>query len=150
MQTIIIQLATAFFGSLGFSIMFRVRGRLLLPASLGGLFTWSIYLLLHHLTGTIFSPCLLASAFAAAYAELLARLLHAPATLFVIPSAIPLIPGSYLYYGMLAAVQNRMADCQTQFFLMMEFAIAIALGMSVVWTIIYMSSHISHSHRTAG
>ena len=149
MQTVLIQLAAAFFGSLGFSIMFRVRGKLLLPASLGGLFTWSIYLFLFHITHHVFAPCLAASAFAAGYAEVLARLLHAPATLFVIPSAIPLIPGSYLYYGMLAAVQNRMEEFQQQFFVMMDFAIAIALGMSIIWTVIYMSSRFHH-HRTAG
>ena len=149
MQAVIIQLLASFLGALGFAIMFRVRKKLLLPASFGGLFTWSIYLALHHLLATIFVPCLLASAFAAAYAEILARLLHAPATLFVIPASVCLIPGSYLYQGMLAAVQSRMADCQEQLFLMMEFAVAIALGMSIVWTMIYMSSRFRR-HHTAG
>lgn len=149
MQAVIIQLLASFLGALGFAIMFRVRKKLLLPASLGGLFTWGIYLLLHHLSGTIFAPCLLASTFAAAYAEVLARLLHAPATLFAIPASVCLIPGSYLYQGMLAAVQSRVSDCQEQLFLMMEFAVAIALGMSIVWTVIYMSTRL-HQRRTAG
>ena len=35
MMTIAVQLITAFFGAMGFSFLFHVRGRLILPAALG-------------------------------------------------------------------------------------------------------------------
>lgn len=140
-----IQLTAAFFGSLGFAAMFHLRKELLLEAALGGLLTWAIYLLLGK--NGIFVPCLLASAFAAAYAEILARIRHVPATLFVIPAAVPLVPGSYLYYGMLAAVQGDSALATQQFYFMAEFAVAIALGMSIIWTVIFMMKEAEKKRR---
>ncbi len=96
-----IQLAMAFAGSLGFCMMFRLRAGLLVPASLGGLFCWAIYLTETQYVEGIFLPAFLASAFAATYAEVLARKLKAPATLFLIPAVVPLVPGSGLYYHQL-------------------------------------------------
>ena len=45
MEEILIQLATAFLGSFGFSLVFGLRFRWVLHASLGGLCCWGIYLL---------------------------------------------------------------------------------------------------------
>ena len=42
----LIQIFTGFLGSLGFSILFNIRGRKLWVASLGGLISWTIFLLL--------------------------------------------------------------------------------------------------------
>ena len=44
----LIQIFTGFLGSLGFSILFNIRGRKLLVASLGGLISWTIFLLLDY------------------------------------------------------------------------------------------------------
>ena len=41
-----IQLITAFLGSLGFAMLFHVRREKLLLASLGGLLSWGVYLLM--------------------------------------------------------------------------------------------------------
>ena len=101
-----IQLAMAFVGSLGFCMMFRLRAGLLVPASLGGLFCWAVYLTGAQYVEGIFLPSFIASAFAATYAEVLARKLKAPATLFLIPAVVPLVPGSGLYYTISYAVQG--------------------------------------------
>ena len=84
-----VQIAAAFFGSLGFALLFGLRRRYLLPASLGGMLSWGLYLLLDHLLSSPFLACFAASAFSTVYAELLARLMHSPTTLFVIPAVIP-------------------------------------------------------------
>ena len=54
-----IQLAMAFVGSLGFCMMFRLRAGLLVPASLGGLFCWAVYLTGAQYVEGIFSRLLL-------------------------------------------------------------------------------------------
>ena len=46
MRDIVIQLVTAFAGSLGFALLFHVRREKLLLASLGGLLAWGVYLLM--------------------------------------------------------------------------------------------------------
>ncbi len=132
MNETILQLITAFIGSLGFAMIFNVRRKFWIPGSLGGLCSWGIYLFCEAWTGTIFMPCLIASAFAAFYAEILARLLKAPATIFFIPSVVPLIPGSTLYYTMSSAVRNDWVSFDHYGFLTIQYALSIAIGISLV------------------
>ena len=44
MKDVIIQLVTAFLGSLGFTLLFGLRRRYLFAASLGGGLAWGVYL----------------------------------------------------------------------------------------------------------
>ena len=135
MEEILIQLATAFLGSFGFSLVFGLRFRWVLHASLGGLCCWGIYLLANSRLHSIFAACLIASAFAALYGEILARLCKAPATVFFVPSVIPLIPGGALYYTMSYAVQGDWAAASHYGSLTMQYALAIAAGISLVWAL---------------
>ena len=132
-NTIIIQLITAFLGSLGFSLLFGMRGKHLIPASLGGVLVWGIYLLLSTMIhGEGFLACLVAAAAAVIYAELLAHLRKCPATLFVIPAILPLVPGSSLYYTMANAVRGNLTDAKLYGSQTLEAALAIAAGISLV------------------
>ncbi len=128
----LIQIVTAFLGSLGFALLFGLRRRYVLPASVGGMLSWGIYLLLSRFLPSGFLSCLIASACAVLYAELLARLLRTPATVFVIPAVIPLVPGSSLYYAMSCVVQKDFAAAREFGMTTLEFSLAIAAGMSFV------------------
>ena len=128
----LIQIATAFLGSLGFALLFGLRRRYVLPASVGGMLSWAVYLLLSRFLPSAFLSCLVASACAVLYAELLARLLRTPATVFVIPAVIPLVPGSSLYYAMSCVVQKDFAAAREFGMTTLEFSLAIAAGMSFV------------------
>ena len=80
-------------------------------------------------------PSFIASAFAATYAEVLARKLKAPATLFLIPAVVPLVPGSGLYYTISYAVQGDLevsAGYGTQ---TLQFVLGIACGMCIIWAL---------------
>ena len=128
----LIQIVTAFVGSLGFALLFGLRRRYVLPAAVGGMLSWGVYLLLSRLLPSDFLSCLIASACAVLYAELLARLLHTPATVFVIPAVIPLVPGSSLYYAMSCVVQKDFPAAREFGMTTLEFSLAIAAGMSFV------------------
>ena len=132
MMEIFVQLLAASLGSLGFAMIFRLRAALLPPAALGGLINWGIYLLLFHLSGEVFLSALAASAASAVYAEILARRLRAPTTLFIVPAVIPSIPGSNLYYTMQAAVGGESGALIENALLTLEWAVAIAGGISIV------------------
>jgi len=138
MNEILTQLITAFTGSLGFAMLFHLRRRLLTCASLGGLLSWAVYLAGEWAFNSIFIACLLASAFAALYSEILARLLKAPATVFFIPTIVPLIPGSTLYYTMSHAVQNDWPQAKAYALLTLQYTLSIAIGISFVWALFYM------------
>ena len=68
-MSILIQLLTAFLGSLGFALVFGMRRRYLFCASLGALLGWGVYLGAEALLASSFLPPLLAAAFAVSYSE---------------------------------------------------------------------------------
>lgn len=87
----------SFWASIGFAIIFRMRGRDLLLAGLGGAITRGVYLLLLTGVGSRILYSMLAALVAAIYAELVATYKKVPTTYFLYPSIIPLIPGDLLY-----------------------------------------------------
>ena len=138
-----IQLLTALTGSLGFALVFRLRARLLPWAALGGLLCFGSYMLLLRLMGLGFFTYLLASAAAELYAEILARLLRAPSTLFSIPAVIPLVPGRILFYAMSAVVRNDWAKASSYWTVAGMEMLAIATGMTLVWALVFMLREVS-------
>ncbi len=132
MLTAVIQLLTAFLSSFGFSMLFGLRRRFLLPAATGGLLCWGVYLGMDAWLHMEFLSCLIAAAFAVVYAELLARLLKTPATLFVVPGILPLVPGGSLYYTMENIVHGRMEEARVFGRQTAIAALAIAAGISFV------------------
>ena len=132
MQGTVVQLIAALLGALGFSLVFGLHKRHLLLASLGGLLTWGVYLLIYHFLPNLFFANLMASVFAVSAAEVLARWRKCPATLFLVPSIIPLVPGSSLYYTMSCAVQRDVARMNEYGNQLLTAAFAIAAGISFV------------------
>ena len=132
MKTALIQLLTAFVSSLGFSMLFGLRRRFLPYAALGGLLCWGIYLGMDAWTHREFLSCLVAASFAVVYAELLARRLKTPATLFVVPAILPLLPGGSLYYTMENVVHGRLEEARSYGTQTLVVALAIAAGISFV------------------
>jgi len=135
MKESLIQLLAAFLGSLGFSLVFGLRRRYLFAASLGGLLTWAVYLLAEYAIGVAFLSNLLGTAFAVVYAEALAHWLKCPATLFLTPGIIPMVPGGSLYYAMSSAVRGEMNDARAYGTETLHAALAIAAGISIVLAI---------------
>ena len=119
-------------GSLGFALIFGMRRRYLFAASLGALLGWGVYLISDALLQSSFLPPLFAAAFALSYSELMAKALKTPATLFVIPAIIPLVPGGSLYYTMSYAVHRDVANARLYGTRTLETALAIAAGISFV------------------
>ena len=127
------QLLSAALGSVGFGLIFNLNRRYLPAAGVGGLLAWLAYLLAANTLHSVFLANLLAGFCAALYAEILARCCNAPSTPFFITAAIPLIPGSTLYYCMNAVVSNDLSAAGhfgEQTFLA---ALGIAGGMAIAW-----------------
>lgn len=140
---VIAQLIMAFLGSVGFSLRFHLRKTLILPAAIGGLLGWAVYLLFAQVfMHGVFISCLIASICVALYSEILARKLKAPATLFLIPGAVPLIPGSSLYYSMSNAVAGEWDIAKYYSIRMIEFALGIAIGISLVLAFFVMKERV--------
>ena len=120
------QITAALIGSFGFAVFLKMKGKQIVLAGIGGGITWVLYLLLESTLGGVFLPNLLASIFVGIYAEVMARVNRAPATIFL--TTVPLIPGGSLYYTMLGLVEQDeqlFADSGTK---AAVIALAIALG----------------------
>lgn len=132
----IFMLVVTFIASLGFALFFNVYRSHLMIASVGGVITWAIYKLGTVVVGGVFVPCLIASIFAAAYAELLAWHSKAPTPIFFIISVIPLVPGRVLFYTMSEAVALQWESCAQYAVTTLEFTAAIAAGICIVTAVV--------------
>ncbi|WP_295867218.1 threonine/serine exporter family protein [uncultured Oscillibacter sp.] len=115
-----------------FAALFHISPRHLPLSALGGLLSWAAYLLLGKVVPDLFYRILLVSILTAAYAEIVARVRKAPATLFLLPALIPLVPGSYVYYMMLSLVMSHPQDAREYLLLTTKWAIGLAAGISLV------------------
>lgn len=130
----IIQVLAGFIGSLGFAILFNVRGKRLVAASGGGLISWVLFLLLTHIIESEVIAYFIVSAALSVYAEVMARLLKTPTTTFIIISLIPMIPGSSLYYTMVSLFKIDDGEFVSKAAYTLELAAALALGVVLVTT----------------
>lgn len=103
-----IQIITGCIGSLGFALLYNIRGSRLLFATLGGLFSPCAFLLLGIFLPNEILRYFIVAVIISAYAEVMARLLKTPTTTFIITSLIPLIPGSGLYHTMTSAFSGNL------------------------------------------
>ena len=88
----------ALVATFGFALVFQVDLRHLPWAALGGAVEWATYLVAFHFWNDVFLATLIASAVATFYSETCASLRRTPATVFLLPSLIPLVPGGSLSY----------------------------------------------------
>ena len=130
----LIQIFTGFLGSLGFSILFHIRGSRLFIASLGGLMSWTVFLLLAPLFPGESIRYFFAAAAVTVYAEVFARIIKTPTTTFLVPSLIPLIPGGSLYYTMNYALNEQWNAFAAKAIYTLELALSLALGIIAVTT----------------
>lgn len=127
-----IQILTGFIGSLGFGILFNVRGKRLVFASFGGLISWSLYLLLKLAIADESVCYFIVSASITLYCELMSRVLRTPKTTFLMTSLIPLIPGGGLYYTMTNVLTGKYSNFMEKAISTLSLAVALALGVIIV------------------
>ena len=125
----IMQLVTAFIGSWGFAMLFHVQNKRLFLASLGGLLAWGAYLLMGFVSDQDVVRYFFASVALTVYAEVMARVVKCPATLFLVTASIPLVPGGSLYRTMQFFMQNDLEAFAGQALTTMLLAVSIAVGM---------------------
>lgn len=121
--------------ALCFAVVFNVHGHKLPIAAIGGAFAWTVYLSVRALTSSIFIGIFAASGLTALLAELLARQMRAPVTVFLVPTLLPLFPGGDLYYAAAALVRNDGSFIDAASLVLKE-AGSIAAGIIVAATLV--------------
>lgn len=136
MFKLFLEIIYSFIGSLGFTVLFNVRGKSLYAASAGGALGWFIYkiLLINNLTGSS-TAIFIATIGISIYSEIMARILKQPVTVFIIAAMIPLVPGSGMYYTTFEAVQGNINGAVNYGLKTLYDAGTIAVGIILVSTI---------------
>ena len=136
MKAAILQILMGTLGTLGFNILFHIKGKKLLLATLGGTISWTVFLLAAPLIPSETVRYFLSAAVITVYSEVMARVMKTPTTTFLVPSAVPLIPGSSLYYTMNYALNGRWADFGQRAWYTLELAAALAVGIISITTLL--------------
>lgn len=137
-----IQLLMAASGSMGFAIIFRIRKDSLLPAAVGGLGAWFFCLLVSKAGGSYMAASLVGAVFCGIWSEFWARRKKQPATVFLIASVIPLIPGNALYQTMNSLVSGQFHDAWKWGIVTILTMVFIAIGTSLVSALFILTDRI--------
>ena len=128
----LIQIIMAVVGTLGFCLIFHIRKSLLIYPLIGGAICWSIYLLAEFYGCGCFAASVVSAAAVGIFGELIARIVHAPTTVFLIQACVPLIPGGSLYRTMYYAVRSEWSSFRIYGASTVQCAMGIAVGLAIV------------------
>lgn len=146
MYNAIIQLITAFVGSIGFALIFNVKKKLIITSAIAGFLGWGIYLLCSEVFAIgVLVANIFASAFCQIYAEITARICKTPTTVVYVPAVIPLIPGGALYNTMYSAVHSDWPQFKVYGSATLQTTLGIAIGLSFVSAILYIITRMAHN-----
>lgn len=126
-----IQILTAGIASFGFAILYNVKGKRLIVPFVGGILSWTLYLILMFLNNEVLQ-CLFTTMFLALYTEIVARIVKTPTTTFLVPNIIILIPGGSLYYAISYAIRSDWLNFILKGKETIFIAVAIAAGIMIV------------------
>ena len=131
-----LQLASCFVGCIGFALWFHVKYSKVIACAVGAFLTWGAYIIFGMVMGSRFTSAIAATVICALYAQIVARIMKAPATVFQTVSVFPLIPGSSLYYMMYGLVVRDNELAVSKGIELIVICTGIVLGMLIVEVIV--------------
>lgn len=134
-ETMIKGFVSSFFATLGFGILFNIKGKNLILASITGAIGGLVYK-----TGCFFEVndyiCnFLGAVGISICAEILARQYKSPVTTYLVAALIPLVPGASIYRMMLYAIRGSLLKSMEHFCHLIGVAASLAVGILIVSTI---------------
>lgn len=125
----------AFFSTLGFGILFNIKGKNLFYAAFGGGLSWFLSTIFIDNGFSTASSFFITSVIFSIYSEIFARILKTPVTTLVICALIPLVPGGGMYYTMYEAVTGNIMKSLELGIQTLTNAGALAVGIILTSTI---------------
>lgn len=126
------QLISCTIACVGFAYWFNVKGIQVLYSGIGAFFTWAVYYIGFEMTNSNFQATLFGAIFVAIFAQIMARVNRAPATIFLCVCVFPLVPGPNLYYMMYYLVMENYKVAKEEAMTLVLTCVGIALGFIVV------------------
>ena len=132
----LIQVTACFFACVGFFICFNIHGFGGFLCALGGAATWAAYCLTANLSANDLVCYFVATLFASAYSEIMARVRKYPTISYLVVSIFPLIPGAGIYYTTSYLVAGDMTSFAEKGTHTIAIAGVIAVGILLVSTFV--------------
>lgn len=133
---ILVELVTAFFGAFGYASLFNVRRKRIISAGIGGVIGWGMYIFAGNFISNEPIRYLVSAIMITVYAEKMARMKKAPATVFLISAVMPLVPGGMLYATMSFAVKEEWKNFGEKGVETLSVALALSLGMLLATSVL--------------
>jgi len=123
----------SFLATIAFAVLFQAPKRTLIISGVIGAIGWVVFVYLRqHLEYNSFHANFLATVALSLISELSARMFKQPATVFLIPGIIPLVPGLGMYQGMKQIIEKSYDNGVTTLLTAGTDSAAIALGIMVI------------------
>ncbi len=127
----IIQFTYAFLSTAGFAIFFNIPRDSVIKSSFGGAISWVVYIITRNIFSSSIAGTFLAAITVGFLGEFMAKRFRKPASIFIIPGIIPLVPGAGMYYTMLAIIDKDFTGAAELGTEAIFIAITIAIGIIV-------------------
>ncbi len=135
-QSILLQIIGSGAGCFGFGMWFKVKKKHLAFTTLGAIITWLAYVLAFRIYPSSFAATITAAFFCAAYAQIIARVIKAPASIFMSVAIFSVVPGASLYYTMYYLVTANMPMAGEKALDVIVTCFAIVVGFMIVEVVV--------------
>ena len=125
----IFQFSISFIATIGFGIFFGAPFSSIIPTGFSGAISWIIYYFLVNKLADPTSATFIASFCVGIFGEALAIRYKKPATVFITPGIVSLVPGAGMYYTMQYLVEKDFSNAASYGTQTLFAAAAIAIGI---------------------
>ncbi len=140
MKEFVIPVISAFVATFAFTIIYNIRGKNILIASLCGALSWGVYLICKQGADSLVLPYFAAGLATALYSEAAARVFKVPATVYLIPGIIPLVPGLTIFRTMSSCLSGDILAFAHGLVDTIKIGGAIVLGAMLIQSVFNFTS----------
>ena len=117
--------------TMGFAILLGSPSSSILKSGIIGGIGWTAMVLIDYKFNSLIFASFFAALLVGSLGEAFAKKDKKPATVYIIPGIIPLVPGAGMYYTMLALVENDFLESAMKGTETFFIAIAISIGITI-------------------
>lgn len=128
-MSILLQFIYSFFGTTGFAIYFGSPVNSIIPSGIAGGASWSLYYIVYSNFDNKILATFMGAFLVGTLGEILATKYKKPATVFITPGIVTLVPGAGMYYTMSYLVNENFISAIDEGVEVFFIAAAIATGI---------------------
>lgn len=138
----ILQFIYSFFATLAFNVLLQAPKRVYILNAIIGALSWIIYKYLVSLTGQTVFASMIAGLFIGLFAGVFAIIKRIPAITIYLPSLIPLVPGTGIYYTMYYFITQDLDQASAKGVETILMAMSLATGIFIATNLVNIFNRI--------